>query len=202
MKSFWLQYSQSMANALGSVQATDVAGHTLSLERALELLCEWTASLRDADGTLHFAGNGASANMASHMAVDWTKNARVRAFAYNDVAFLTAIGNDLGYDHVFAGPVEWYARKGDLLATISSSGNSSNVLRAIETARRKGCRIVTLSGMKAENASRRLGDLNVFVPALTYGIVESAHQVLLHAWLDRFMNVCEWQAKTPQAPTA
>ena len=56
--------------------------------------------------------------------------------------------------------------------------------------------------MKAENASRRLGDLNVFVPALTYGIVESAHQVLLHAWLDRFMNVCEWQAKSPQAPTA
>lgn len=191
-----------MVDALRSVQATGATGETLPVERALELLCEWTASLRDAEGTLHFAGNGASANMASHMAVDWTKNAGVRAFAYNDVAFLTAISNDIGYDQVFAGPMEWYARQGDLLATISSSGNSPNVLRAIETARRKGCRIVTLSGMQPENASRRLGDLNVYVPALTYGIVECTHQVLLHAWLDQFMNTREWEAKAPQTPTA
>lgn len=128
------------------------------------------------------------------------KNAGVRALAYNDVAFLTAIGNDLNYDQVFARPLDWYGRAGDLLATISASGNSANVLRAIEVARRKGCRVLTFSGMKPDNLSRRLGDFNFYVPALTYGIAECSHQVLLHAWLDRFMNVHEWQAKTPQRP--
>ena len=138
--------------------------------------------------------------MSSHMAVDWTKNAGVRAVAYNDVAFLTAIGNDLGYDQVFASPVAWYAREGDLLATISSSGNSPNILAAIAAARNQRCRVVTFSGMKSDNASRSRGDLNFFVPAWTYGIVESAHQILLHAWLDRFMGVREWDATGSQAP--
>ena len=200
MKPFWSSYSRSITQALGSVQVTGASQDAAGWDRGLEILLEWTRSVCDADGTLHFVGNGASANMASHMAVDWTKNARVRAFAYNDVAFLTAIGNDLGYDQVFAGPVEWYGSPRDVLATISSSGNSPSVLKAIDAARRKGCRVVTFSGMEAGNASRRLGDLNVFVPALTYGIVECTHQVLLHSWLDAFMNVHEWDAKVPQKP--
>jgi D-sedoheptulose 7-phosphate isomerase len=199
MDQFWSQYSESITRALGSVIATDRAGNELEIERAFRLLCEWTITLRDSGGTLHFAGNGASACMASHLAVDWTKNAGVHALAYNDVAFLTAIGNDLGYDQVFARPLEWYGHAGDVLVTISASGNSPNVLRAIEVARRKACRVVTLSGMKPDNLSRRLGDLNLYVPALTYGIAECSHQVLLHAWLDRFMNVREWKVKMPQA---
>ena len=193
-------YIASLSKALGAVEATDACGETLAADRALDMLCEWTSELRDRDGTLHLVGNGASAGMASHMAVDWTKNAGVRAVAYNDLAFLTAIGNDLGYEHVFAGPVSWYARQGDLLATISSSGSSSNILRAIETAKEAGCRVITFSGMKRDNASRRQGDMNLFVPALTYGIAECSHQVLLHAWFDRFMGVCEWEATDRQTP--
>jgi D-sedoheptulose 7-phosphate isomerase len=200
MDQFWSNYSQSIAKALGCVIATDQAGNELEIEHAFDLLCEKTIALRDSDGTLHLAGNGASACMASHLAVDWTKNAGVHALAYNDVAFLTAIGNDLGYDQVFARPLDWYGRAGDLLATISASGNSPNILRAIEIARRKGCRVLTFSSMKPDNLSRRSGDLNFYVPALTYGIAECSHQVLLHAWLDRFMNVCEWKAKVPQTP--
>lgn len=138
--------------------------------------------------------------MASHLAVDWTKNAGVRALAYNDVAFLTVIGNDLGYEQIFARPLDWYGHAGDLLATISASGNSPNVLRAIDIARRKGFGVLTLSSMKPDNLSRRLGDLNLYAPALTYGIAECVPQVLLHAWLDCFMNVHEWKAKVPQIP--
>ena len=148
MDQFWSNYSQSIAKALGGVIATDGVGAELEIEQAFNLLCQWTIALRASDGTLHLAGNGASACMASHLAVDWTKNAGVRALAYNDAAFLTAIGNDLGYEQVFAKPLDWYGRAGDLLATISASGNSPNVLRAIEAAQRKGCRVVTLSGMK------------------------------------------------------
>jgi D-sedoheptulose 7-phosphate isomerase len=198
--SYWQRYSESMRKSLDALQVTDAHGTTIDADGAYDALCEWMSHLRGNDGTLHLVGNGASASMASHMAVDWTKNAGVRAVAYNDLAFLTAIGNDLGYEHVFAGPVAWYARSLDVLATISSSGNSPNVLRAIEAGRGKGCRIVTFSGMKPDNASRRLGDLNFFVPALTYGIAECSHQVLLHAWFDRFLNVREWEATERQIP--
>src|SRR4029077_10841183 len=104
------------------------------------------------------------------------KNAGVNAQAYNDVAFLTAIGNDLGYDQLFAQPLAWFGKKGALLATISRPGNSPNVLKAIAVARDKGMRVITFSGMKPDNGSRRAGDLNFYVPAWTYGAVECSHQ--------------------------
>lgn len=197
---FWRGYRDSITKALDALEITDAKRAAVEAERGIEMLSEWTAELREREGTLHLVGNGASASMASHMAADWTKNAGVRALAYNDAAFLTAIGNDLGYEHVFSGPVAWFGRKGDLVTTISSSGNSPNVLRAIEAAREKGCRVVTFSGMKPDNKSRQQGDLNLFVPALTYGIAESTHAVLLHAWFDKFMNVREWEATDRQTP--
>ena len=131
--------------------------------------------------------------MASHMALDWSKRGGVRSLAFNDMAFLTALGNDLGYDEVFAQPVEWFGEEGDLLATISSSGNSPSVVKAIAAARKRGIKVVTFSGMNPDNKSRLAGDLNFYVPAWTYGIVECGHQILLHAWLDRYSNEREWE---------
>jgi D-sedoheptulose 7-phosphate isomerase len=198
--SFWGRYHASLSGALRDVEVTTEKGESLSADEAMSILCDWTAQLRDRSATMHLTGNGASAAMASHMAADWTKNAGVRALAYNDAAFLTAIGNDLGYEHAFAGPVAWFARPGDMLVTISSSGNSPNVLQAIVAARARDCRVVTLSAMKPDNASRRRGDLNVFVPALTYGIAESSHAIILHAWFDQFMGVREWETTDRQTP--
>ena len=112
--------------------------------------------------------------------------------SFSDSALLTAMGNDLGYEEVFAAPLSWYGQSGDLLITVSSSGGSPNILRTIEMAREKGMQVVTFSGLKPNNPSRRAGDLNFYVPAKTYGVVECAHQVLLHIWLDRFMGITEW----------
>jgi D-sedoheptulose 7-phosphate isomerase len=195
---FWPRYHDTLSKSLQELEVTNAAGDRVDPGPAFSQLCAWTAEVRDADGSLHFIGNGASACFSSHMAVDWTKNARVRALAYNDVAFLTAIGNDHGYERVFSDPVQWYARKGDLLATVSSSGNSPNIVGAIAVARESGLRVVTFSGMKPDNTSRRAGDLNFYVHGWSYGIVESAHQVLLHAWLDGFMDVRDWDMNRPQ----
>jgi len=134
MDAYWLEYHRSFDNALKQLSVTTAGGQTANAGRAMQMLCDWTKAVREQDGTIHLIGNGASACMASHFAVDWTKNAGVRALAYNDVAFITAIGNDLGYEKLFSQPMQWYGRKGDLLATISSSGNSPNVLRGIEAA--------------------------------------------------------------------
>lgn len=198
MNHYWQRYQQAMSDALREASATSLNQSPIDIEEALDRLCAWTRQVRDAQGTMHLAGNGASACMASHMSLDWTKNAHVRTTAHNDIAFLTALGNDLGYEHVFSEPLSWFARSGDMLVTISSSGNSPNILRAIAAARTLGLPVVTFTGLKPDNASRQCGDLNFYVKAWSYGVVENAHHVLLHAWLDRFMQVREWELDRPQ----
>jgi D-sedoheptulose 7-phosphate isomerase len=198
MNNFLIAYRTSLAKSLENLSVSLKGGEPVDHDFGLNHLCELTQVILAARRTIHFVGNGASACMASHLAVDWVKNAGVRALAYNDIAFLTAIGNDLGYDQVFAQPVGWFGEEGDLLATISSSGNSPSILRAIEAARGRKMKVVTFSGMKPDNASRKMGDLNFYVPGWTYGIIECAHQVLLHAWLDCSMGVKEWELTGPQ----
>ena len=102
---------------------------------------------------------------------------------------MTATANDLAYDQVFSLPLERLARPGDMVISISSSGNSPNVVRALEAAAARRLQIVTLSGMRADNRSRALGDLNFYAPLQRYGWVESAHQVILHYWFDQYLHL-------------
>ena len=109
---------------------------------------------------------------------------------------MTAISNDLHYEECFSVPLDRFAESGDILVTVSSSGNSSNIIKGIESAREIGLSIVTLSGMKTDNRSRVLGDLNFWIPEETYGLVEASHQVLLHCWLDTFLELYGEDAKS------
>jgi len=148
-----------------------------------------TRTTHEGGGYLYIIGNGGSAGMASHMAADACKNGHLRALSFSDLALLTATANDIAYDQVFSLPLERLGRPGDLLVTISSSGNSPNIVRALEAARTLGMRAVTLTGMGADNRARTLGDLNFYVPLSRYGFTESAHQVILHYWFDQYL--CE-----------
>jgi len=170
------------------MSVTDSEARSINSETALTTWCRMTEEVRKNNGTVFFIGNGASAMMASHMAADACKNGRVRCLAFNDPAMMTAVSNDTAYEECFALPLARFSDAGDLLTTISSSGNSPNIIKAIETARHLGLYIVTLSGMKEDNRSKKLGDLNFYIPAETYGVVECSHQMLLHCWLDRYME--------------
>ncbi len=108
--------------------------------------------------------------------------------AFNDISLLTAVSNDISYESSFAQPLERFSKSGDLLVTISSSGNSPNIIASIKAAKENGVNIITLSGMNPENKSRISGDLNFFIKAPYYGWVECGHQVLLHCWLDKYME--------------
>lgn len=192
MNHYYKNYIESHDRALAALEITNHAGEVLTHDAGFEALCQLCAATRDSGGRQYLIGNGASAAFANHMALDWTKNGGVPSLAFANSALLTAMGNDLGYEEVFSAPLSWYAKSGDLLVTISSSGNSQNIIKTIETAQGKGMSVVTLSGLEPDNKSRALGDVNLYIPAKTYGIVECAHQVLLHAWLDRFMGITEW----------
>jgi D-sedoheptulose 7-phosphate isomerase len=185
----WSEYVQTIADALRRMVVTDHAGAEL---QAADGMAQWVAMTRathDRDGHVFIIGNGGSAGMASHMAADAAKNGGLRALALNDPAFLTATANDLSYDQVFSLPLQRLGRTGDMLIAISSSGNSPNIVRAVETFRTIGGASVTLSAKGGDNRARAAGDLNFYVPLPRYGWAESAHQVILHYWFDQYQDV-------------
>lgn len=184
----WNGYLDQIVTGLQSVAVTDRGGHSLSPSDGLMRWVEMTHALAERGGSLFFIGNGGSAGMASHMAADACKNGHLRALALTDPALLTATSNDLSFDQTFSLPLERLARTGDQLVAISSSGESPNIVRALELASRLHVESVTLSGKKPENKARTLGDLNFYVPLFRYGWAESAHQVLLHYWFDQYLN--------------
>ena len=195
---FYEKYVDSIKNSLLKTEITDLAGDLISHDDGFKKLCEYSGHTAGDRKKQIICGNGASAAFANHMALDWSKNGGVRTISFSSPAILTAVGNDMGYDQSFAAPLDWYAESGDLLVTISSSGNSRNIVNTIAKAREKGLKVVTLSGLKPDNASRASGDVNLYVPAKTYGVVECVHQVILHVWLDLYMGVTEWDRESFQ----
>lgn len=136
-----------------------------------------------------FVGNGGSSSIASHMAIDYTKNGHIRSMAYNDVAAITCMGNDLGYENIFSQQLEYHIKHGDILVAISSSGKSPNILNAVKMAKQAECKVITFSGFSADNPLRAMGDYNFYTPATEYGLVEISHLALLHCMLDIICGV-------------
>ena len=181
-------YVDSIHSYLNKMQVTDCNRQVIDQEEGLTKWCDLTANVKQLNSTMYFVGNGASAMMASHMAADATKNGGLRSLAFNDAALMTAISNDVAYEDCFSMPLERFAVSGSVFVSISSSGNSPNIVKAILTAKKMGLDVVTLSGMNPDNRSRQMGDLNFYIPADTYGLVEVTHQAILHCWLDKYIE--------------
>jgi len=134
------------------------------------------------------AGNGGSAAIASHCAVDLTKTAGIRCVNFNEADLITCLANDYGYEHWVEKALEFYADPGDLAILISSSGKSPNMVNAARLAVKNGLRVVTLSGFDRHNPLRSAGQLNLWVDSRTYNIVETTHQMWLLAVCDLIMD--------------
>jgi D-sedoheptulose 7-phosphate isomerase len=137
-------------------------------------------------------GNGGSASTASHMACDLGKNTigpnmrRFRIMSLNDnIPLLTALSNDLGYENMFAEQLQNLIQPGDVLIVLSGSGNSPNVLRAMEYARSQSAEVAALLGFGGGRAME-LADLNVLVDSDDYGVVEDAHLIINHILVEHF----------------
>lgn len=137
---------------------------------------------------LMFVGNGGSAAIASHMLMDYLNAGNVRTTDFTSPALLTCMANDYGWDNVFSTPIEKSADQGDILIAISSSGQSRNILNACDAADKKGCTIITFSGMSENNPLRTRGHLNFYVPSTHYGFIELSHEAFLHGILDLFLR--------------
>lgn len=184
----YLKYVNTVKEHLLQVYVTDNNGKGINIDDGLDLWAEYAKKTENVGGLTFFCGNGASCTMAEHMSHDWFQNAKMNTYTCSETAHITAISNDVSYEDVFSYRIERVLSEKDILVTISSSGNSPNIVKALKKAREKGAFCITLSGMKEDNKSRRLGDLNFYVPLQYYGLVESAHAVILHAALDNFLE--------------
>lgn len=141
-----------------------------------------------------FIGNGGSAAMSSHCAVDLTKNAGVRCINFNEADLITCFANDFGYEKCFAKALEFYADKGDAVVLISSSGKSANILRAAEYAGKAGFTLVTLTGFGEDNPLFSMGDIRLCLDSKAYNVIEMVHQIWLLAVCDLIIGKAEYPA--------
>ncbi len=182
-------YADTLRSLMSSVEVSDASGRNLAVDEAIDTILSLLHQTRDAGKKNMFLGNGGSAAIASHMAIDYSKNGRLPSMCLNDGAALTCLGNDLGYDRVFSEQLKIHAKPEDLIFAVSSSGASANMLRAAQEAVDKECRLVTLSGFSADNPLRKLGHLNWYVSSNEYGFVEICHLIICHAILDIHMGL-------------
>lgn len=149
---------------------------------AVDIICSALAG----GGQLLIAGNGGSAADAQHIAAELTgrflqERRPLRALALHaNTSALTAVGNDYGYEHVFARELTAHARPGDVLVAISTSGNSPNILRAIEVAHQGGLKVVGLTG-ESGGQMRSKCDICLCVPSTSTPRVQEMHVAIYHA---------------------
>jgi D-sedoheptulose 7-phosphate isomerase len=169
-------YLENLSQVLALVSAD-------ALDSAIDLLLEARANRR----RVYIVGNGGSAATASHLACDLVKTAQVpgmaplRAFALADnTALMTAWANDVSFNRTFAEQVLAIADADDVVLLISASGNSKNILDALEAARSVGAKTLALVGFDG-GAAALMADFVVHVPCNDYGLVEDTHAAIGHA---------------------
>lgn len=157
-------------------------------DKAIQTLVAVLRDMLYTEKRLIVIGNGGSTAIAIHALADYANAGGLRTMDLMNPASITCLANDYGYEEVFAKTIERFAKKGDVLFAISSSGRSPNILKACKTAKFRECCIVTFSGFNPKNPLRKLGNVNFYVPSNHYGFVELAHQTLLHCILDIFLK--------------
>jgi len=182
------EYYKNISSLISSIRVTNKDGDEIEFSHGIEVVSKLIISQVESDRKIMFIGNGASASISSHMAADFLRNGGMQALAFNDSALLTCISNDYGYEHVFEKPIEIFSQKEDIIFAISSSGESENIVRGVNTARLKECSVITLSGFKDDNRLCTMGDINFYVSSGKYGLVEVIHHSICHCILDTIAN--------------
>jgi len=185
---FATDYFRQLATLSESFEATDKSSGPLTFPEAISRAAALVSQQSQQQKKVIFIGNGGSAAVASHQAIDYWRNGSFPAMAFNDGALLTCISNDFGYEQVFSKPIATFAQAGDIVFAISSSGKSANILAGANQAAKMGCHVITLSAFQPDNPLRQLGDINFYVPTMAYGFAEITHLCICHCILDGLMK--------------
>jgi D-sedoheptulose 7-phosphate isomerase len=161
---------------LEKVQAS-IGGDPVSLDTALTTMNNLLLRRR----YVHLMGNGGSAAICDHIAVDYCKYLGLCARSLTNPATLTCIANDYGYERVFSQQIAWYSVGGEAAIIVSSSGESRNVVNAAKVCKDFGIPIVALTAFKPNNTLRQFGYISFYYPTHLYSEAEVAHLSILHS---------------------
>ena len=170
-----------------SLIETDVSGELIRMK---EMLLE----VKERGNKVIVSGNGGSAAIAGHIAVDFTKQAGIRTVNFNEPNLITCFANDYGYEKWVSKAIEFYGDKGDIAILISTSGSSLNMLNAAKTAKELNMQVVTFTGSDEENPLKQSGNLNLWVNSRAYNVVENTHQIWLLLVCDLIIGKAEYSA--------
>lgn len=168
-------------------------------ESVIDSLCKCADIIKQTQNNrnkVFFIGNGASASIASHCALDFTKQAGIFSMNFSDAAFLTAYGNDYGYENWVVKALAKHSQKGDTVVLISSSGMSPNIIKGGLFAKENGLGVITFSGFNKDNNLQSIGDENLWVNSCSYNIIETTHMLWLMLICDLIIGKIEYPVDT------
>ncbi len=197
MKDFINEFSKKSIVAIENLPHDEIA-------KALNVL----QGVYENDGRVYVFGNGGSWAIAGHWVTDFNKTVFSNHLDQHNRRFmvsripaseeeLTAWANDIGYDMVFAGPLENVLEDGDVVIAISSSGNSKNIINAVEVAKKHKVPVIGLSGFDGGKLNQ-LADIKILVPTPKgeYEVVESTHDTMMHLMTKYFKNYFDHLVET------
>ena len=186
MQSFVKRYIDSLKNILDNLDLENIEKIKDALEKTIEN-----------ESKIYILGNGGSAATSSHMANDLSVGLKLRNIRNFNVESLsdnnsicTAIANDTGYENIFYTQIKDQVKTNDLLIAISCSGNSENIVKAVEYAKTQGATIVGMTGFSGGRL-KELADINFHIPTKSgeYGLVEDAHMILDHIIFSYYISL-------------
>ncbi len=190
MKEFIRNFSEKVQTSLKNLPEEEIA-------KALNIL----QAAYERDGRIYIFGNGGSMALATHWVADFNKtifdsNLEEHTRRFQAIRLpsteseITAWANDIGYDMIFAGPLKNYIQDSDVVIAISSSGNSTNIIKAVELAKQHKVPVIGISGFSPDNKLNQLSDAKIFVAAEKgdYFLVEGVHDVILHMLVRYFKD--------------
>lgn len=194
MKDFIIEFSKKSITAIENLPHDEIA-------KALNIL----QGVYERDGRVYIFGNGGSWAIAGHWVTDFNKTVFSHHLSEHNKRFkvsripateeeLTAWANDIGYDMVFAGPLDNVLEDSDVVIAISSSGNSVNIIKAVEVAKKHKVPVIGLSGFDKDNKLNQLADIKIHVPTPRgeYEIVESTHDTIMHLMVRYLRNYFDY----------
>ena len=182
------KYLDEFIDSINNTVIEARSGGSFDYDQGMQRLVEYFHKVKKDKKGLFICGNGGSSGIAIHMTADFLKNGGFKVRSLMNASILTCIGNDLNYEYIFCKQLELMAAEGDVLIAISSSGNSENIIKSVETMRAIGGSVITFSGFDADNRLKKMGDFNVYVPISHYGIVESIHNMMLQQIVDEIVE--------------
>ena len=151
---------EEFSKVVAGTKVVENTGMELSLQEGINKTFEIIDNARESNRGLYIIGNGGSAAIASHAAIDFLNMGKISAHTLHDSATFTCMANDYGYEYAFSNIIELTLKSKDILIAISSSGHSKNIINAVESAKQLGSIIITLSGFDSKNNLRKKGDIN------------------------------------------